>query len=99
MVTDKVIDILCKWDFFYGQRAGRELWVDKPREVQDQDIADFCRDLEIVRSVVIGASPVVRCFECKHYIKSMMRCDHEDGMCLCDKMDFCSLGERKGGDG
>lgn len=50
-------DILNKWKFFYGQRAGRELWTDKPKEVQDQDIADFNRDVEIVRSA-LEAEPV-----------------------------------------
>lgn len=24
--TGEVLEILSKWDFFYGQRAGRELW-------------------------------------------------------------------------
>ena len=37
---------------------------------------------------------VVRCYECKHYIKSMMLCKQEDGLCLPDKLDYCSLGER-----
>lgn len=57
----KMADILDKWDFFYGQRAGRELWADKPKEVQDQDIADFCRDLAVVRSALLAAdvTPVV----------------------------------------
>ena len=45
-------DILNKWQFFFGQRAGRELWAAKPKEVQDQDIAHFNRDVEIVRSVL-----------------------------------------------
>lgn len=38
---DRANDILDKWEFFYGQRAGRELWADKPTEVQDEDIANF----------------------------------------------------------
>ena len=50
-------DILNKWQFFYGQRAGRELWAHKPKDVQDQDITDFNRDVEIVRSA-IEAEPV-----------------------------------------
>lgn len=50
--SDKANDILDKWDFFLGQRAGRELWNDKPKEVQDKDIEDFVRDLEIVRAAV-----------------------------------------------
>ena len=52
-MLDKALDILDKWEFFYGQRAGRELWFDKPREVQDQDIADFVRDIETVRLALI----------------------------------------------
>lgn len=49
---EKVFDILAKWEFFFGQRAGRELWGDKPKSVQDQDIADFNRDMEIVRAAL-----------------------------------------------
>lgn len=52
MKIDRVIDILDKWEFFYGQRAGRELWADKPTEVQNGDIANFCRDLELVRDAL-----------------------------------------------
>lgn len=46
----EVMDILDKWEMFLGQRAGRELWADKPTDVQDKDLADFNRDLEKVRS-------------------------------------------------
>jgi hypothetical protein len=49
---EKILDILEKWDFFYGQRAGRELWADKPREIQDIDIENFRRDLEKVKEFV-----------------------------------------------
>lgn len=56
-LIEQAHDILDKWQFFQGQRAGRELWAHKPKEVQDQDIADFNRDIEIVRSV-IEAEPV-----------------------------------------
>lgn len=52
MTIDRVNDILDKWEFFYGQRAGRELWADKPTEVQDEDIANFCRDLSLVREAL-----------------------------------------------
>jgi hypothetical protein len=54
--TGEVLEILSKWDFFYGQRAGRELWADKPRDVQDQDIADFSRDMETITSWVQEAA-------------------------------------------
>ena len=46
----KVFDILDKMEFFQGQRAGRELWNDKPKEVQDKDIADFIKDINYIRS-------------------------------------------------
>lgn len=52
MKIDRVNDILDKWEFFYGQRAGRELWAEKPTEVQNEDIANFCRDLELVREAL-----------------------------------------------
>ena len=49
---EAIIDILEKWSFFFGQRAGRELWGDKPKGVQDQDIIDFNREMEIVCSAL-----------------------------------------------
>lgn len=47
---EKVFDILNKFEFFQGKRAGRELWADKPKEVQDKDIADFIKDINYIRS-------------------------------------------------
>ena len=47
---EKVFDILNKFEFFQGQRAGRELWNDKPKEVQDKDISDFIKDINYIRS-------------------------------------------------
>ena len=49
---EKAIEILDKLSFFGGQRAGRELWNDKPREVQDEDIANFNRDIEWLRDFI-----------------------------------------------
>lgn len=49
---EKCMDILDKLSFFGGQRAGRELWNDKPREVQDEDIANFNRDIEYLRDII-----------------------------------------------
>ncbi len=47
MITkERAIEIVQKFDFFYGQRAGRELWVQKPRPVQDEDVKSFHRDCE-----------------------------------------------------
>ena len=48
----KAIEILDKLSFFGGQRAGRELWNDKSREVQDEDIASFNRDIEWLREFI-----------------------------------------------
>ena len=47
---NKVFDILDKMELFQGQRAGRELWNDKPKEVQDKDISDFVKDINYIRS-------------------------------------------------
>lgn len=41
----KAIDILERFDFFQGQRAGRELWNKKPVEVQEEDLEKFSRDV------------------------------------------------------
>lgn len=48
----RAIEILDKLSFFGGQRAGREMWNDKPREVQDEDIASFNRDIEWLRDFI-----------------------------------------------
>ena len=55
MITkEQAIDILEKFDFFQGQRAGRELWNDKPKDVQDKDIEDFSRDCRLLIEYVKG---------------------------------------------
>lgn len=53
---ENVLDILNKIQFFYGQRAGRELWLEKPLEVQTQDIVDFNRDINTVMEYVREAN-------------------------------------------
>lgn len=49
---DKAMEILDKLSFFGGQRAGRELWNDKQREVQDEDIVSFNRDIEYLKDII-----------------------------------------------
>lgn len=44
----KANDILDKSDFF-NQRAGRELWGDKPKDVQDKDIEAFSSDVMFLK--------------------------------------------------
>lgn len=52
MDSQRTIEVLDKLSFFGGQRAGRELWNDKPRDVQDEDIANFNRDIEYLRDII-----------------------------------------------
>lgn len=49
----KAMEILDKLSFFGGQRAGRELWNDKPREVQDEDIASFNCDIKYLNDFIL----------------------------------------------
>lgn len=49
---EKVIDILDKMQFFQGQRAGREIWNDKTKEVQEQDLENFNRDIHTIRDYI-----------------------------------------------
>lgn len=51
-IAKQANDILEKLSFFYGQRAGRELWNDKPRKVQDEDIASFKRGIDFLRTII-----------------------------------------------
>lgn len=53
-ITRQANDILEKLSFFYGQRAARELWNDKPREVQDEDIASFNSDMDFLWTIING---------------------------------------------
>lgn len=48
-----VMEILAKMNFFQGQRAGRELWNDKPFEVQEEDLKNFKRDINTIRSYIL----------------------------------------------
>lgn len=49
---EQAIDILERFDFFQGQRAGRELWNDKPFDVQEQDIAKFSQDVASLKNYI-----------------------------------------------
>lgn len=48
----KGLEALDKMQFFMGQRAGRELWMDKPHDVQEKDLESFNHDVETVRGLV-----------------------------------------------
>ena len=45
MITkEQAIDIVEKFEFFQGQRAGRELWASKEYSTQEVDLAKFRQD-------------------------------------------------------
>lgn len=48
----KALDILAKLDFFGGQRAGRELWNEKPVDVQNEDIENFSKDVAFLKDFI-----------------------------------------------
>lgn len=50
---DECLNILDKMEFFQGQRAGRELWFDKPKNIQDEDIENFNRDTNTLREYIL----------------------------------------------
>lgn len=49
----EVVDILDKMQFFQGQRAGRELWLDKPVGLQELDLESFNRDIHTIRDYIL----------------------------------------------
>ncbi len=73
---NNVFDILDKMEFFQGQRAGRELWSNKPKEVQDKDIADFIKDINYIRSYLQN-SVVLSREEYEDYKKHVDNCVEE----------------------
>lgn len=66
---NQVLDILNKWEFFYGQKAGRDLWADKPVNIQEKDLSDFNRDINIVKQYVMSM-PNANCGAQKQSLKA-----------------------------
>lgn len=100
---EEITDILDKWEFLLGQRAGRELWADKPTDVQNMDLMQFCQDLETLRRY-IGCKPGVTCDKCKHLRvlneKDIHAFCHKTGIifepfALDTREMYCGLGESK----
>lgn len=52
-LRNEVVDILAKMQFFQGQRAGRELWNDKPFEVKEKDLESFNKGIETIRKYIL----------------------------------------------
>ena len=58
MITKaEAINIVEKFEFFQGQRAGRELWLSKSRWTQEDDLDNFCQNcrelLEYIKNTEI----------------------------------------------
>ena len=75
---DNIMEILDKLQFFGGQRAGRELWADKPTDVQDADLESYNENIEAIRdyiqqleaerdAAVAGLKSNCTCPECKYF--------------------------------
>lgn len=48
----KALDILDRFDLFGGQRAGRELWNEKPVDVQNEDIENFVKNVVFIKDLI-----------------------------------------------
>lgn len=58
MITkEKALDILDRMDFFQGQRAGRELWNEKSRYVQEIDLQIFREDVAELKAYIADVAP------------------------------------------
>ena len=93
----KGLEALDKMQFFMGQRAGRELWMNKPHDVQEKDLESFNRDVEIVRGLIQqlererdallkDLKATDPCNNCKNSCTAR-GCDGE--CCRCDHWEMC----------
>lgn len=66
-----VVDILSKMQFFQGSRGGRELWNEKPVEIQQMDLDSFNEGIRTIRDYILQieeqAKPMVHCKDCEHW--------------------------------
>ena len=56
----EILDVLDKMQFFLGQRAGRELWNDKPEDIQEKDLENFNEDIQKIKEYLFNVKPVER---------------------------------------
>lgn len=54
---EQALEIIDKHDFF-NDRAGRELWADKPKEIQDEDIINAHEDYEALKEYILNQPKV-----------------------------------------
>lgn len=57
ITKEQAIEILDFFDFFQGQRAGRELWAEKPYEVQEEDLACFSERISLLKEYIADVVP------------------------------------------
>lgn len=48
---EEALELLDKM-LFFNQRAGRELWMRKPKDVQDEDIENKKHDIELLKQYI-----------------------------------------------
>ena len=59
----QALEIIDKRDFF-NDRAGRELWNDKPKEIQDEDIRNAHEEYEQLKEYVLNQPKVGEWIPC-----------------------------------
>ena len=96
---EQAIDILDKFNFFQGQRAGRELWNDKPFDEQEQDISNFSRDVALLKNYInelTAENERLRLTVGAYYVKTtLLSNDNERMVILLDKKcDECIAREK-----
>lgn len=79
-LRNEVVDILAKMQFFQGQRAGRELWNDKPFEVQEKDLESFNTGIETIRKYILQLEEQPKV---NQWIPVEDRLPEKDGQYLC----------------
>ena len=69
----KANDILDKLDFF-NQRAGRELWNEKPVEFQDADIRNREEDIKFLKDLINRQKAEIERLRAK--VETRTHCEH-----------------------
>ena len=73
----KAWDILDKFEFFGGQRAGRELWYNKPTDIQNKDIGAFLRDVDFLKDFIKSQKAEIErlnnCVKSEDEIRAIMK--------------------------
>lgn len=77
----KELDILDKFEFFGGQRAGRLLWFNKPADIQEKDIGEFNRDIDFLKAFINRQKAEIE--RLQKYNTDMARKHYNDGIKEC----------------